>query len=130
MRLRHTLATASLAVLVSVAPFGAALAADTGGTGETADASQSKSTDFSNTQLKQFVTAQNNVQAALKKWDSKIAATDDADKKEALQKKENKALITAVKSSGLDPETYNAIARSAQNDPALTKRIQSYMDPQ
>ncbi|WP_423824081.1 DUF4168 domain-containing protein [Salinisphaera sp. SPP-AMP-43] len=104
-----------------------AVAADNADAGASDSAAQSQSQDFTDKQLKQFVEAQNNVQAVLKKWDSKVAEADD---KEAAQRKENKAMLQAVKDSGLSPKQYNNIARAAQNDPKLTKRIQSFMTPE
>ncbi|AWN17347.1 DUF4168 domain-containing protein [Salinisphaera sp. LB1] len=82
---------------------------------------------FSDKQLKQFVKAQSNVQAVLKKWDGKVASAKD---RKAARKQENKAMVKAVKESGLTPKQYNAIAEQAQKDPKLTRRIQSFMTPQ
>ena len=82
---------------------------------------------YTTQQLKQFVTAQNNVQKTQGDWQDKIA---DAEDKQAAKENANKALVEAVKSSGLSVETYNGIARAAQKSPALTKRIQAQMVPQ
>lgn len=82
---------------------------------------------FSDEQLKQFVTAQKNVQRAVTHWDPQIAEASD-DEKDALRAKENKALVDAVINSGLKPQAYNDITRQAADNPALTKRIQSFME--
>jgi len=91
--------------------------------------SKTTQTSFTDKQLKQFVSAQQNVQEAIQTWDPKVAAADE-DKRADVQEEENKALAKAVTSSGLKPDTYNAIATSAQQDPDLTRRIQSFMEPQ
>lgn len=104
-----------------------AMAADGASTGASNSAQTQSSDSFTDKQLKQFVKAQANVQAVIKQWDGKVAKADD---KKAAQKKENKAMVKAVKESGLTPKQYNRIAQQAQKDPKLTKRIQSFMTPQ
>lgn len=103
-----------------------ALAADNGNAGASDSAKTQSADQFTDKQLKQFVKAQSNVQAVIKKWDAKVAKADD---KKAIQDKENKAMVKAVKDSGLTPKQYNEIAQQAQKDPKLTKRIQSFMTP-
>lgn len=102
-------------------------AADSGDSGAHDSAQTQSSDQFSDKQLKAFVKAQSNVQTVVKKWDSKVANADD---KKAAQKKENKAMVKAVKDSGLTPKQYNDIAQQAQKDPQLTQRIQSFMTPE
>ncbi|MES1954355.1 DUF4168 domain-containing protein [Salinisphaera hydrothermalis] len=104
-----------------------ALAADNPSAAASASTKAKSPDPFTDKQLKQFVKAQANVQAVIKKWDDKVAKADD---KKAAQKKENKAMVKAVKDSGLTPKQYNRIAQQAQKDPELTKRIQSFMTPQ
>ncbi len=104
-----------------------AFASASGDSGASDTARTAPADQFSDKQLKQFVKAQSNVQAVVKKWDDKVASADD---KKAAQKNENKAMVKAVKASGLSPEQYNAIAKQAQKDPKLTQRIQSFMTPQ
>ncbi|KEZ78986.1 DUF4168 domain-containing protein [Salinisphaera hydrothermalis] len=104
-----------------------ALAADNPSAAASASTKAKSADPFTDKQLKQFVKAQANVQAVIKKWDDKVAKADD---KKAAQKKENKAMVQAVKDSGLTPKQYNRIAQQAQKDPELTKRIQSFMTPQ
>ncbi|HET7314593.1 DUF4168 domain-containing protein [Salinisphaera sp.] len=83
---------------------------------------------YTDKQLRQFVKAQANVQTVIKKWDSRVADADVSDK-QAVRKKENKAMVKAVKASGLTPQQYNNIVQQAQQDPELTQRIQSFMTP-
>lgn len=118
--------TSTFLAAVVLAPL-PAIAQDSAGVSE--DTTSHKQTEFSDKQLKHFVVAQKEVQSVIQTWDHKIA-TADKDKKADLQTDENKALAKAVSSNGLKPETYNAIAQQAQNDPALTRRIQSFMTPQ
>lgn len=99
-----------------------------GGPSTGGDSAQTQSSEhFTDKQLKQFVKAQANVQAVMKKWDAKTAKADD---KKTAQQNENKAMLKAVKASGLTPQQYNRIAQQAQKDPKLTKQIQSFMTPQ
>lgn len=115
-------------VLGTVSVFSApAFAADSADSGTSDSAATQSNEPFSDKQLKQFVKAQNNVQSVLKKWSGKVARAGD---KKAARKKQNKAMVKAVKSSGLTPKQYNQIAQKAQKDPKLTKRIQSFMTPQ
>lgn len=125
-RMPRLLAASVVLAAVTLAPL-SALAQDSAGTSQ--DTTSQKQTEFTDKQLKDFVAAQKKVQSVIKTWDSKLAAANE-DEKDDLKTEENKALAKAVSSNGLKPETYNAIAQQAQNDPALTKRIQSFMKPQ
>lgn len=126
-RSRHALAAAVVCGMAVCAPLTALAASDSGDSAK--DSATQKQTDFTDKQLKQFVAAQNNVQSVIEKWDPKVADASK-DKKADVQREENKALAKAVTSSGLKPDTYNAIAQQAQNNPELTKRIQSFMTPE
>lgn len=127
MNNRSILGAAMLATgLCMTLPSASALAADS-----SADAAgDSTQSHYSDQQLKQFVSAQDNVQQTFQTFNKKIAAADDDEAKKKLKTDEAKALVKAVKDSGLKPDTYNAIAKQAQNDPELTQRIQSFMTPQ
>lgn len=120
--------TATALILGATSVLSLSAFASVSGDSSAGDTAKTQSAhQFSDKQLKQFVKAQSNVQAVVKEWDGKVASADD---KKAAQKNENKAMVKAVKESGLSPEQYNAIAKQAQKDPQLTKRIQSFMTPQ
>ncbi|MGB7755598.1 MAG: DUF4168 domain-containing protein [Salinisphaera sp.] len=120
--------TATVLILGAASVLSLPAFASASGDSDASDTAQTAPADqFSDKQLKQFVKAQSNVQAVVKKWDDKVASADD---KKTAQKNENKAMVKAVKASGLSPEQYNAIAKQAQTDPKLTQRIQSFMTPQ
>lgn len=125
-RMLRLLAASAVLAAITLAPL-SALAQDSAG--ESQDTAGQTQTEFTDQQLKQFVAAQKKVQSVIQTWDHKIAAANK-DEKADLQTKENKALAKVVSSHGLKPKTYNAIAQQAQNDPALTQRIQSFMTPQ
>lgn len=94
-----------------------------------ADKADSSSQQFTDKQLKRFVQAQEDVQAAMQKWQSRLDKADEDDKAR-LQEKRNEDMAKAVEDSGLDPQTYNEIAQQSQQDKQLTQRIQDFMTPQ
>lgn len=125
--IKYRTAVVVMAALASVCAL-PAVAADSADSGSSDNAkTQSTEQQFTDKQLKQFVKAQSNVQDVMNKWDDKVSKADD---KKAAKKKENEAMLKAVKDSGLKPKQYNEIAKQAQDDPKLTKRIQSFMTPQ
>lgn len=69
-------------------------------------------TSFSDSDVDQFASAAIAVQNIQN--DSTVAAADKQTK-----------MASAVSSSGLSPEKFNAIAKASQSDPALMKRIQT-----
>lgn len=84
-----------------------------------------KATNVSDAQIQKYVAAQAQVKRIATKWQSKIKNAKN--KKTALQyrRQANKAMVQAVKSSGLSITEYNRITRAAQSNKELAKRIQN-----
>lgn|GEM_PF-1242036 len=94
-----------------------AAAAEVTGEADAADASASAAVSFTEAQIASFAKAVSEVQTI--QADSSLDATT---KQTRMQ--------TAVEASGLDIETFNAIATQSQADAALQEKIQAHLTQQ
>lgn len=85
-------------------------------------------TDFSDQQLDQFVSAQDDVMDIRDEYVQRIEATDDRDEAMALEQEANQMMVEAVEDTGLTVETYSEIAQAASQDMELAERIQAKMN--
>ena len=85
-------------------------------------------TDFSDQQLDQFVSAQDDVMDIRDEYVQRIEATDDRDEAMALEQEANQMMVEAVEDTGLTVETYSEIAQAASQDMELAERIQDMMN--
>ncbi|QGM21439.1 DUF4168 domain-containing protein [Spiribacter sp. 2438] len=111
MRLRTLLAPLGLAALLTLS-LGAV----------------AQETDFSDQQLDQFVSAQDDVMDIRDEYVQRIEATDDRDEAMALEQEANQMMVEAVEDTGLTVETYSEIAQAASQDMELAERIQAKMN--
>ena len=81
---------------------------------------------YADDELEAFVAAQADVADTLAEWKPRLAEAAP-NQRDRLAIKQEQALVAAVKAHDLSPATYNAIAEQAQQDPILTRRIQSHM---
>ncbi|MGN6277588.1 MAG: DUF4168 domain-containing protein [Sphingomonas sp.] len=86
--------------------------AATANTTASAAAPTASAASYTDADVNEFATAAIAVQKI--QGDASVAATD-----------KQKQMASAVTSSGLTPEKFNAIATASQSDPALMKRIQT-----
>lgn len=103
------MAASTLAGTAAIAQNAPAATANTTASAATPTASAASYTDAD---VNEFATAAIAVQKI--QGDASVAATD-----------KQKQMASAVSSSGLTPEKFNAIATASQSDPALMKRIQT-----
>ena len=111
MRLRTLLAPLSLAALLTFSM-----------------AAVAQEADFSDQELDQFVSAQDDVMDIRDEYVQRIEATDDRDEAMALEQEANQMMVEAVEDTGLTVETYSEIAQAASQDMELAERIQAKMN--
>ncbi|MHA7834101.1 MAG: DUF4168 domain-containing protein [Algiphilus sp.] len=117
---------APAALAIALGASGSAIAQQNGAQADQGGAApQAQELEVTDEQLAKFVDAQAEVAEIGKTYTPKMK---EAESKQAMQETRRKAqqeMVAAVKSSGLSVQTYNQIARAAQNDEALRSRIQS-----
>ena len=111
MRLRTLLAPLGLAALLTFSM-----------------AAVAQEADFSDQELDQFVSAQDDVMDIRDEYVQRIEATDDRDEAMALEQEANQMMVEAVEDTGLTVETYSEIAQAASQDMELAERIQDMMN--
>ncbi|MDR9414454.1 MAG: DUF4168 domain-containing protein [Spiribacter salinus] len=84
--------------------------------------------DFSDDQLDQFVSAQDEVMEIRDDYVERIESTDDRDEAMELEQEANEMMVEAVEDTGLTVDTYSAIAQAASQDSDLAERIQAMMN--
>jgi hypothetical protein len=79
--------------------------------------------DFSDEQLQAFADAMVDVQQIVREAQPKIEAAKGEQAKQDLRRTAGEDMVEAVQDSGLSVDTYNAIARTARDNPELARRI-------
>ncbi|EDM47031.1 DUF4168 domain-containing protein [Marinobacter algicola] len=124
--------TASLALLAA----GPALAQENqqspeatnpnGGYSDPASAGTQK-TNFTDSELKQFVEAQEGINNIRDEYMEKIEAADSQKKAQELQMEANDEMVTVIEDSGMDIPTYNSIATAYNSEPQVRNRVDALM---
>jgi Domain of unknown function (DUF4168) len=83
--------------------------------------------EFDQKQIESFASAARQVHEIRSKWQSRLQEPGNADKVEELQAQARDEMMSAVEEKGLTVETYNAIATTARQNPALAERITKLM---
>ncbi len=73
--------------------------------------------------LKKFAKAQTAISEIQQDFAGRLQGVDDPSEAHELQTKANEEMVEAVEEVGLDVESFNQIAMSIQNDPALQQRL-------
>jgi Domain of unknown function (DUF4168) len=79
-------------------------------------------------QLASFASAVLQVQQIRSKWQTRMQDADSAEKTQEFQAQATAEIVSAVQAQGLTVETYNAIAKSARDNPELVSRIVKLME--
>lgn len=128
MRIRsanRVLAPAALAIAFGAA--GVAVAQQGGAQGGAQGSMQQQQApdiDVSEEQINNFVTAQERVAEIGEKWSPRMENAESSEEANKARQSAQKEMVIAVKNSGLSVQEYNLIARAAQSDPELRKRIE------
>jgi hypothetical protein len=85
------------------------------------------SAEFDRGQIESFASAALQVREVRSKWQARLQEADNADKAQELQTQASAEMKSAVEEKGLTVDTYNAIAKAAQENPELAERITKLM---
>lgn len=118
-------ATASLALLAA-AP--AIAQQDTQGSNYSDPAaSATQDTNFSDSELQEFIQAQEGVMEVREDYIEQIEAADSQEKAQELQMEANDKMVEVIEEIGMDIPTYNSIATAYSSEPEVRERIDSMM---
>ena len=124
----------SITLIRSIPAAAAALALVLGATAITAQAQAPAptpapaETQFDEPILLAFAQASAEVEAISTTWAPRITEAPTNEEAQQLQQQANTEMVQAVRSAGLDVETYNQIFQAAQADPQLANTISTYRE--
>jgi hypothetical protein len=87
-----------------------------------------QSAEFDRGQIESFASAAREVHEVRSKWQTRLQEPGNADKVQELQTQARAEMRNAVEGKGLSVDTYNAIAKAAQQNPELAERITKLME--
>ena len=90
-------------------------------------ATGTQNTNFNDQELKQFVSAQEGINGIRDEYMEKIEAADSQEKAQELQMEANDEMVTFIENSGIDVQTYNAIATAYNSEPRVRNRVDALM---
>lgn len=96
---------------------------DASATAESYAQPAAQATSFSDTELKAFAKAREQVESVRTEISAKLQKTQDQQEMQKLQQEANTKMIAAVEAAGLSRQKYNEIARAAMSDPALAEKL-------
>ncbi|WP_111495516.1 MULTISPECIES: DUF4168 domain-containing protein [Marinobacter] len=119
----------SVAVSMALLAAGPALAQNTSQNQgyENPAATGTQKTNYSDAELKKFVTVQKDISSIRKEYIPQIQETEDKAKVKKLQMEANDKMVSAIQDKGLDIPTYNAIATAYNSEPKVRNRVDALM---
>lgn len=87
-------------------------------------AAQPAVTQISDTDLKKFVKANNEIAKVREHYIAKLNEADDQESAQALQAEVQQKMIAVVNEVGIDAQLYNEIINQLQNDESLRQRLE------
>lgn len=85
---------------------------------------ESGQTGFSEEQVDAFIRSQGRIARIQQKYQERFEDAANNAERQAIMQQVNSEMVEAVQAEGISPQEYNSIARHAQNDPALMRRLQ------
>lgn len=110
--------------LMITALFTVLLALSTPGLAQQQQQTAPAAVDVSESVLKQFAEASTAITEIQQDYSQRLQNADDPEQANALQQEANDEMISAVEETGLDVESFNAIAMAVRNDPELQQQLQ------
>ena len=86
-------------------------------------AAGTQKTNYDESDLKQFVEAQEAINGIRDEYITKIENTDSQEKAQSLQMEANDQMAESIDDAGLDIPTYNAIATAYNSEPEVRERV-------
>ena len=90
-------------------------------------ASGAQDTNFSDSELQDFIQAQEGVMEVREDYIEQIEAADSQEKAQELQMEANDKMVEVIEEIGMDIPTYNSIATAYSSEPEVRERIDSMM---
>lgn len=90
-------------------------------------ASGTQDTNFSDSELKQFVEAQDGINEIREDYMKKIESADSQEQAQTLQQEANNEMVEIIEDAGLDIPTYNSIATAYNSEPKVRNRVDALM---
>ena len=91
-------------------------------------AQQTKSADFSDKELKNFVELQDKISKVREDYVSKIESADSEKKARKLQQKAQSEMVDVIENQGMSVKEYNAIAVAYNSNPEVQERVDNLSD--
>ncbi|MCK2184882.1 DUF4168 domain-containing protein [Halomonas getboli] len=85
---------------------------------------QAPAQDFSDAQLQKFADASEQIAMISQDYTQQLQNAEGDEAKQQVRQEANDKMVDAVKNSGLEVETFNAIGKAIQQDPELMQRVQ------
>ncbi|WP_144823487.1 DUF4168 domain-containing protein [Marinobacter piscensis] len=101
-------------------------AGNTGGVLTLAQAETQK-TNYTDAELKKFISAQEGITEVREEYIEKIEAADSQEKAQELQMQANDEMVSVIEDANMDIPTYNAIATAYSSEPKVRNRIEALM---
>ncbi|NWN91228.1 DUF4168 domain-containing protein [Marinobacter adhaerens] len=121
-----TTSIALLAAAPAMAQQTPTTAGNTGGALTLAQAETQK-TNYTDAELKKFISAQEGITEVREEYIEKIEAADSQEKAQELQMQANDEMVSVIEDADMDIPTYNAIATAYSSEPKVRNRIEALM---
>lgn len=117
---------APVALAIALGASGAAVAQQSGAQGGAQGGAQQQAPDIdvSDEQVESFAEAQNRVAEIGEKWTPRMQEAESSEDVQKAREQAQQEMVIAVENAGLSVQEYNQIARAAQADEELRKKIQ------
>jgi hypothetical protein len=89
---------------------------------------QQTADDFSDEELKNFVTLQDKIGDVREEYVSQIESAEDEEKARKLQQEAQSEMVKVIEEEGMSVEEYNAIAVAYNSNPDIQKRVDEMSD--
>ncbi len=89
---------------------------------------QQEQADFSDEELEDFVSLQDEIGDVREEYVSQIEAADSEDEARELQQEAQTEMVEVIEEAGMSVEEYNAIAVAYNSDPSVQERVDELSD--
>ncbi|ALM53436.1 DUF4168 domain-containing protein [Halomonas huangheensis] len=80
--------------------------------------------NFSDGDLQKFADASKEIATISQDYTTRLQEADGQEAQQEVRVEANEKMVDAVRNSGLEVETFNAIGQAVQQDPEMMKRVQ------
>lgn len=124
--------TASIALLAAAPAMAEQNQQNPAATGDSSSysnpaAAGTQKTNYTDGELKQFISAQEGITEVREEYIEKIEGADSQEKAQELQMEANDEMVSVIEGAEMDIPTYNAIATAYSSEPKVRNRIEALM---